>query len=127
MVKLRAEKVANIAETIPLQELSLGELNADVLIVGWGSTNGSIRTAVKELLLEKKSVAHIQIRYLFPFPKNLKGILEKYKTVLVPEINNGQLVKLIREKYLIDAIPYNKIQGQPLNVAELKNEILKYC
>jgi 2-oxoglutarate ferredoxin oxidoreductase subunit alpha len=64
---------------------------------------------------------------LFPFPKNLKGILEKYKTVLVPEINNGQLVKLIREKYLIDAIPYNKIQGQPLNVAELKNEILKYC
>jgi len=127
MVKLRAEKVTNIAETIPLQELSLGELNADVLIVGWGSTNGSIRTAVKELLLEKKSVAHIQIRYLFPFPKNLKGILEKYKTVLVPEINNGQLVKLIREKYLIDAIPYNKIQGQPLNVAELKNEILKYC
>ena len=75
----------------------------------------------------KKSVAHIQIKYLYPFPKNLESLLKGFKTIIIPEINNGQLVKIIREKYLIDAIPYNRIQGQPLNVAELKKEILKYC
>ncbi len=127
MVKLRAERIEGIAETIPLQEISLGAESADIAVVGWGSTNGSIRTAVKELLLEKKSVAHIQIKYLYPFPKNLESLLKGFKTIIIPEINNGQLVKIIREKYLIDAIPYNRIQGQPLNVAELKKEILKYC
>ena len=127
MVKLRAARIEKITDSIPLQTIALGDENAAIVIVGWGSTSGSIRTVVKELLLENKSVAHIQIKYLNPFPKNLGTLLKKFKTVIVPEINNGQLVKIIREKYLIDAIPYNKIKGQPLNTQELKEEILKHC
>lgn len=126
MVKLRAARIEKIADLIPLQNISLGADDADIAIVGWGSTNGSIRTVVKELIAENKSVAHIQVKYLNPFPKNLGALLKRFKKVIVPEINNGQLVKIIREKYLIDAIPYNKIKGQPLNIQELKDEILKH-
>jgi 2-oxoglutarate ferredoxin oxidoreductase subunit alpha len=127
MVKLRAERVEKIADSIPLQTIALGADDASIAIVGWGSTNGSIRTVVKELISENKSVAHIQIKYLNPFPVNLGSLLKRFTKVIVPEINNGQLVKILREKYLIDAIPYNKIKGQPLNIQELKDEILKHC
>ena len=84
---------------------------------------GVIKTAVEELLSEGYSVAHAHLRYLRPFPKNLGEILSKYETVLIPEINNGQLIKIIRDKYLVDAKGYNKIMGVPITKTELVEAI----
>ena len=114
MVKLREEKVERIADYIPLQTIESGPSKGKVLVVGWGSTYGSIQSAVNHLLADGYEVAHAHIRYLKPFPKNLGEILFSYDKVLVPEINNGQLVKVLRDKYMIPAIPYNKIKGTPL-------------
>jgi 2-oxoglutarate ferredoxin oxidoreductase subunit alpha len=125
MVKLRQEKVDKIADLIPEQELDNGPKEGDVLVLGWGSTYGVIKTAVAELLDEGHSVAHAHLRYLRPFPKNLGAILKNYKTVLIPEINNGQLIKIIRDKYLVDAKGYNKIMGVPITKAELLEAIKK--
>ncbi len=125
MVKLRQEKVDKIADFIPEQSLDQGPETGDVLIVGWGSTYGTIKIAVNEMLEEGYSVAHAQIRYLNPFPKNLGEILKSYKKVLVPEINNGQLVKILRAEYLVDAQPLNKIKGVPFEAAEIKNAVLE--
>lgn len=124
MVRLRQEKVDKIANNIPLQTIDNGPEEGELLILGWGSTYGVIRTAVEELIMEGHSVAHAHLRYLRPFPKNLGEIFKRYKKVLIPEINNGQLVKIIRAEYLIDAKPYNKIMGVPITKAELI-EIIK--
>ncbi len=126
MVKLRQEKVDRIADFIPLQTFDSGEEKGDLLIIGWGSTYGAIKTAVRHALNEGKSVSHVHLRYLNPFPKNLGEILHNFKFVLVPEMNNGQLVKIIRDKYFIDAKPLNKIQGLPFKVEEIKHAIEKY-
>jgi len=126
MVKIRQEKVDKIAFSIPEQKLDNGPAEGDVLILGWGSTYGVIKTAVEELLAEGHSVAHAHLRYVRPFPKNLGDILKRYKTVLMPEINNGQLIKIIRDQYLVDAKGYNKIMGVPITKAELVDEIRKY-
>jgi 2-oxoglutarate ferredoxin oxidoreductase subunit alpha len=123
MVKIRAEKVERIANYIPLQEIDNGPDKGDVLVLGWGSTYGSIKSAVKELVNEGKSVAHAHLHHIYPFPKNLGDMLANYDKVLVPEINNGQLVRLIRDKYLIPAIPYNKIKGVPITKNELKDQV----
>lgn len=125
MVKTRAKKVDEIANYIPNQELDAGSKNAKVLVLGWGSTYGAIKTAVKELLNEGYSVAHTHLRYINPFPKNLESLIRKYDKVLIPEINNGQLIKLIRDKYVVDAIPMNKIQGIPFEAREIKNQIIE--
>ena len=125
MVKTRAKKVDEIANYIPGQELDAGSKNAKVLVLGWGSTYGAIKTAVKELLNEGYSVAHTHLRYINPFPKNLESLIRKYDKVLIPEINNGQLIKLIRDKYVVDAIPMNKIQGIPFEAREIKNQIIE--
>src|SRR5690606_36779596 len=100
MVKLRQEKVDRIADYIPRQELDSGPEEGDVLVLGWGSTYGAIKSAVSELQQQGHAVAHAHIRYLRPFPRNLGDILQRYKKVLVPEINNGQLIKIIRDRYL---------------------------
>jgi 2-oxoglutarate ferredoxin oxidoreductase subunit alpha len=126
MVKISQEKVDKIAENIPLQEIDNGPDEGDVLILGWGSTYGVIKTAVEELLKEGHSVAHAHLRYLRPFPRNLGTLLGKYKKILIPEINNGQLVKIIRAEYLIDAKAYNKIMGVPITKTELTEEIKKH-
>jgi 2-oxoglutarate ferredoxin oxidoreductase subunit alpha len=126
MVKIRQEKVDKIAGTVPEQELDNGPEEGDVLVLGWGSTYGVIKTAVAELLAAGHSVAHAHLRYLRPFPKNLGKILDNYKTVLIPEINNGQLIKIIRDKYLVDAKGYNKIMGVPITKAELVEAIKKH-
>ena len=110
---------------IPEQDLDAGSKNAKVLVLAWGSTYGAIKTAVKELLNEGYSVAHTHLRYINPFPKNLESLIRKYDKVLIPEINNGQLIKLIRDKYVVDAIPMNKIQGIPFEARENKNQILE--
>ena len=123
MVKLRQAKVDKIADYIPLQTLDNGKPKGKLLVVGWGSTYGSIKTAVNESIEEGYDVAHAHIKYLNPFPKNLGEMLKSYDKVLIPEINNGQLVKVIRDKYFVDAEGLNKIQGLPFTSAEIKNKI----
>ena len=125
MVHTRAEKVARIADFIPKQTLDAGAEKAKVLVLGWGSTYGAIKTAVKELLEEGQSVAHAHIRHIVPFPKNLGELIAEYDQVLIPEINNGQLIKLIRDEYLVDAVGLNKIKGTPFESREIKNHILE--
>jgi 2-oxoglutarate ferredoxin oxidoreductase subunit alpha len=126
MVKLRQEKVDKIANYIPEQELDNGPETGKVLVLGWGSTYGVIKTVVAQLLEEGHEVAHAHLRYIRPFPRNLGELLGKYETVLIPEINNGQLIKLIRDQYLVDAKGYNKIKGEPIMKAELREELMKY-
>ncbi len=126
MVKLRQEKVDKIASLIPEQELDNGPEEGKVLVLGWGSTYGFIKTAVAELIAEGHSVAHAHLRYLRPFPANLGTLLANYDTVLIPEINNGQLIKIIRDKFLVDAKAYNKIMGVPITKAELREAVQKY-
>jgi len=126
MVKIRQEKVDKIADHIPEQKIDNGPEKGKVLVLGWGSTYGVIKTAVAELLADGHEVAHAHLRYVRPFPKNLGELLEKYETVLIPEINNGQLIKIIRDKYLVDAKGYNKIMGVPITKAELLEAILEY-
>lgn len=123
MVKTREAKVDKVADDIPLQTLDSGPANGDVLVLGWGSTYGSIKSAVMELQAQGKAVAHAHLRHLRPFPKNLGDLLKNYKQVLIPEINNGQLIKIIRDKYLIDAKGYNKIKGTPITRSELVSAI----
>ena len=119
MVKTRQAKVDMIADYIPLQTIDNGPEKGKLLILGWGSTYGAIKSAVTELLNEGYSVAHAHIRYLRPFPKNLGEIIKNYDQVLIPEINNGQLIKIIRDVYFTDAIAYNKIMGIPITKTEL--------
>ncbi len=123
MVKTREAKVEMIADYIPLQTLDSGPETGDVLVLGWGSTYGSIKSAVTELQASGKSVAHAHLRHMRPFPKNLGDMLKRYKKVLIPEINNGQLIKIIRDKYLVDAVGFNKIKGTPITRAELVSAI----
>jgi 2-oxoglutarate ferredoxin oxidoreductase subunit alpha len=123
MVKTRQAKVDRIADYIPLQTLDSGPEQGDVLVLGWGSTYGAIKSAVSELQAQGKAVAHTHLRYVRPFPRNLGEILRNYKKVLIPELNNGQLVKIIRDQYMIDAVAYNKIKGVPITSTELIKEI----
>jgi 2-oxoglutarate ferredoxin oxidoreductase subunit alpha len=123
MVKTRQAKIDMIASYIPKQEINLGEDEGDILVVGWGSTNGVIKTVVEKLIKEGKKVSHCHLRYIRPFPANFADILKGFKHVIVPEINNGQLVKIIRSEFLIDAIPYNKIKGTPITQKELEEFI----
>jgi 2-oxoglutarate ferredoxin oxidoreductase subunit alpha len=123
MVKLRAEKIDRIADSIPDQTIDNGPAKGKLLILGWGSTYGSIKTAVKIALADGYSVAHAHVRYLNPFPKNLGEILHNYEHVLIPEMNNGQLIRLIRDKYLVPAEGLNKIKGMPFMAEELVNKI----
>ncbi|MES2648638.1 MAG: 2-oxoacid:acceptor oxidoreductase subunit alpha [Bacteroidota bacterium] len=126
MVKIRQEKVDKIAEFIPEQDIDNGPEKGKVLVLGWGSTYGTIKSAVAELIAQGHEVSHAHIRYIRPFPKNLGTILKNFEKVLIPEINNGQLIKIIRDLYLIDAKAYNKIMGTPIMKAELVEEIKKY-
>src|SRR3954471_19870146 len=123
MVKIRQEKIDKIAQYIPEQSIDNGPEKGKLLILGWGSTYGAIKSAVVELLAEGYSVAHAHLRYLRPFPRNLGEILRNYEQVLIPEINNGQLVKIIRDKYLVDAKAYNKVMGIPITKTELVEAI----
>ena len=124
MVKIRAAKVDKIADYIPAQELESGSENSELLVVGWGSTFGAIKTVVRELAMEGVDVAHTHIKYIHPMPKNLGQILSNYDKILIPEMNNGQLIKLIRDRYLVDAQPLNKIKGMPFEAQEIKSAIL---
>jgi 2-oxoglutarate ferredoxin oxidoreductase subunit alpha len=126
MVKTRQAKVDLIANYIPDQQVDSGDTKGKVLVLGWGSTFGSIKSAVQELISEGHAVSHAHLRYLRPFPKNLGELISNFETVLVPEINNGQLIKIVRDVYLVDAKPYNKIKGTPITKGELIAEIRRY-
>jgi 2-oxoglutarate ferredoxin oxidoreductase subunit alpha len=121
MVTLRQAKVDGIANDIPPLEV-LGPPEGDLLVLGWGSTYGAIRSAVERLQDRGLSVAHAHLRYLNPFPANTGDVLKAYKRVLIPEVNLGQLLMLIRARYLIDAIGYNRVRGKPFRIAELEAE-----
>jgi 2-oxoglutarate/2-oxoacid ferredoxin oxidoreductase subunit alpha len=119
MVKIREEKIEKIADYIPLQKLDSGPDKGDLLVLGWGSTYGSIKSAVTELQEEGYTISHAHLRHLRPFPKNLGELLKNFKQVLIPEINNGQLIKIIRDQYFVDAKGYHKIMGIPITKTEL--------
>ncbi|HUR65102.1 MAG TPA: 2-oxoacid:acceptor oxidoreductase subunit alpha [Chitinophagaceae bacterium] len=119
MVKIRQEKVDKIADHIPEQKLDSGPEKGKILVLGWGSTYGAIKSACTELQAKGHAVSHAHLRYVRPFPKNLGDIIKNFETILIPEINNGQLIKIIRDMYMVDAKGYNKIMGVPITKTEL--------
>ncbi len=123
MVKIRQEKVDKIAQHIPHQHLDSGAEKGKVLVIGWGSTYGAIKSACAELQQQGVSVSHAHLRYVRPFPSNLGDIIKNFEHVLIPELNNGQLIKIIRDVYLADAKGYNKIMGVPFTKHELVDAI----
>ncbi len=125
MVKLRQEKIDKIADYIPEQKIDNGPAKGKVAVLGWGSTYGAIKSATAELLTEGHSVSHIHLRYVRPFPKNLGELLRNFEHILIPELNNGQLIKIIRDQYLVDAKGCHKIMGIPFTKHELRDEIKK--
>ena len=125
MVKTRQKKIDLIANYIPEQKLDSGAEKGKVLVLGWGSTYGTIKSACKELQDQGVAISHAHLRYVRPFPKNLGDILKNFDHVLIPEINNGQLIKIIRDVYFVDAKGYNKIMGIPITKTELLDEIKK--
>lgn len=125
MVNIRQEKVDKIAQYIPEQKLDSGPEKGKVLVLGWGSTYGAIKSAVLELQAEGHAVSHAHIRYIRPFPKNLGDIIKNFDKVLIPEINSGQLIKIIRDVYMVDAQGYNKVMGVPIYKSELVDVLKK--
>lgn len=124
MVGLRAEKVQRIADTYRPIRLDSGPEKGELLVVGWGSTYGAIRTAMLELQKEGHDAAHVHLRHMFPFNPGLRGLLKNYRKVLVPEMNGGQLCQLLRAEYLVDARGLNKVQGLPFTSAEIRQGVL---
>jgi 2-oxoglutarate ferredoxin oxidoreductase subunit alpha len=125
MVKLRQENVDRAASDIPLVEI-FGEQKGKVLVLGWGSTYGSISSAVERLQQEGKSVSAAHLRYLNPFPRNLGEVVSGFETVIVPEMNLGQLCTMIRAKYLVDAVPFSKVKGRPFQIREIVRKVEEY-
>lgn len=124
MTKVRHQKVANVALDVPPAMLESGnEKGGDLLVVGWGSTLGAITSAVTECREEGIDVSHLHLRYMNPFQTNVGDLLKRFKKVLVPEMNNGQLVKILRSTFLVDAINFSKVQGKPFKISEVANKI----
>jgi pyruvate/2-oxoacid:ferredoxin oxidoreductase alpha subunit len=125
MTKLRFEKIERIANDIPDVEVFGDEEGGDVLVLGWGSTYGVNRTAVQRARAAGKSVSQAHLRYLNPMPKNLGDVLKRFKKVLVPENNMGQLLLLVRAEYLVDAVGLHRITGRPFTISEVEDKILE--
>lgn len=123
MTKLRAQKISNISGHIPEQTIDTGPGKGKVLLLGWGSTYGVLKSTTEELLSEGYEVAHAQVRYLNPLPRKLGEILRNFDHVIVPENNNGQFVRVIRDHYLVPAQPLNKIRGLPFSEKEVKTKV----
>lgn len=119
MVKMREAKVEKIADYIPEQDIEVGTAKGKLLILGWGSTFGAIKSAVLQARAKGLDVSHAHVRYIKPFPKNLGEILYGFEHVIMPELNSGQLIKIIRDKYLIPAEGLNKVQGMPFSAEEI--------
>jgi len=125
MVKLRQEKVDRAVADIPLLEV-VGPPTGKVLVLGWGSTYGSISSAVERMQREGKSVSSAHLRHLNPFPRNLGDVLASFETVIIPEMNLGQLCTMIRAKYLVDAVPFSKVKGRPFQIREIVRKVEEY-
>ena len=121
MTHVRARKVKGIADDIPEVEV-FGE-GSELLVLGWGSTYGAIRTAVKRVHKAGKQVSHAHLRHLNPFPKNLGEVLNRFDRILIPEINTGQLSKLVQAEYLVPTTGYNRVQGLPMKAREIEHTI----
>jgi len=124
MTNIRRDKRDNVANNIPLQDIDQGTEKGDILVLGWGGTYGSIKTVVHQLRKDGMDISHAHLRYINPFPRNLEKLMKGFKHIIVPEINDGQLVRLIRSEFLIHAQPINKVKGRPFGVKELKQAIL---
>jgi 2-oxoglutarate/2-oxoacid ferredoxin oxidoreductase subunit alpha len=122
MCEIRAEKVARIANDIPLAEVD-GPESGDLLVISWGSTHGAMRNALKDLREKGKVVSHVSLRYINPLPRNLEEIMGRFERILVPEMNLGQLKTLLQAKYLKPIIGYNKVQGNTFTAKEIENKI----
>ncbi len=122
MTWVRAEKVRRLENVIPEQTV-YGDRKGDLLVLGWGSTFGAIRTAVEQARARGRAVSHAHIRHLNPFPRNLGAILDNYKRVLIPEMNLGQLAMMVRARYLVDAITLPKVEGRPFRISEIRAKI----
>jgi len=122
MIHTRAKKIAGIADDVPEQQV-VGPEKGDMLVMGWGGTAGAIRSAVERVQAQGRAVAYTHLRYVNPFPRNLGTVLRNYKTVLIPELNTGQLRLLIRARYLVDAVGLNKIKGKPFLISEIESKI----
>jgi 2-oxoglutarate ferredoxin oxidoreductase subunit alpha len=122
MVTYRAEKIAGIARDIPDVEV-IGDREGDLLVLGWGSTYGAILSAVQRARADGLAVSHAHLRYLNPFPENLGDVLGRFRKVLIPELNLGQLRLLIRARYLVDAVGLNRVTGRPLKIAEVETKM----
>lgn len=123
MTDIRAAKVLGVADSIPEIAPCLGEAGARLAVVGWGSTYGPIHQAVRRARGRGTDVAHVHLRHIWPLPKNLGDLLRSYDRIIVPEMNNGQLKTLLRDQYLVDARPVNKVSGQPFKIAEIEAAI----
>ncbi len=124
MVHLRISKIKNIENYIPPVQFDCGNETSELLVLSWGSTYGSVKTAVHELVIQNYDIAHIHLSYLNPFPSNLGSLLMKFDKIIIPEINSGQLLMLIRNAFLIPATGFSKIQGLPFTIEELKRKII---
>jgi 2-oxoglutarate ferredoxin oxidoreductase subunit alpha len=125
MTDARKNKIDGIANFIPDQEVEIGQAGGELCVVGWGSTFGPISRAVANLRAQGKDVSHVHLRHIWPMPKNLGALLKSYKKVLVPEMNTGQLITVLRDRYLVDAIGLNKVSGQPFKITEIEDGIRK--
>jgi 2-oxoglutarate ferredoxin oxidoreductase subunit alpha len=123
MTRLRAQKVAGIAADLPALEVDDPDGDAKVLVLGWGGTYGPIAAAVRRVRASGRPVAQAHLRHLNPFPRNTGEVLRRYERVLVPEMNTGQLLQLVRAQYLVDAVGYNRVRGVPLRAAEVAEAI----
>lgn len=123
MTDIRADKVRGIADRLPDQAVDLGQAGGTLAVVGWGSTYGPIHQAVKRARAKGQDVSHIHLRHIWPMPKNLGDLLKSYDKILVPEMNTGQLKTVLRDQYLVDARPLNKVSGQPFRIAEIEAAI----
>ena len=120
MTEIRRDKVLGVADSLPDQDLAYGKAGAKLAVVGWGSTFGPIHQAVARAGANGKDVAHVHIRNIWPLPKNLGELLKSFDRIIVPEMNTGQLKTILRDQYLVDAKPVNKVSGQPFTIAEIE-------
>ena len=117
------EQFENVAKAVPAQDVCLGETSGKLAVVGWGSTFGPIHQAVRRARAKGVDVSHIHVRHVWPLPENLGDLLKGYENILVPEMNSGQFKTVLRDQYLVDAKPLNKVSGQPFAIAELEAAI----
>ena len=123
MTDARKAKVDGVAKSIPAQDVTLGNSSGKLAVVGWGSTYGPIHQAVRRARAKGLDVSHIHVRHIWPLPENLGDLLRSYERILVPEMNTGQFKTVLRDQFLVDAKPYNKVSGQPFTIAEIEAAI----